>query len=141
VGIGVNLKKDSIVIVGSRCGGFDYFAKKRGDEQYIWLGCSENSDIDFYASFEERNFQSPFLQDVRNICYFRIPNILYGHEFPFKLDGILHEPEDKTYLCWAIKRKMALNLKNNLKTTGSLFDIYNPNKKFVTTISYKPIIP
>jgi hypothetical protein len=128
------------VIVGSRSGGFNFYAQGKINKNPIWLGCSECSDLDLYA---DKNIL-PFIDkkikvDRRNFFRFT-SNINHGFEFPFFKDGNLQVPEDKTYLSLAIRKRMKLTLEERYKLMNEPFDIYDANKNYISTILFT-IIP
>lgn len=129
------------IIVGSRCGGFDFYAKQKNHEDMLWLGCSEKSDLDIYINKSNVDlilFESKLLLDRRNFHEFK-SNVRHGFEFPFFKKGKLYTPEDKTYLSLAIRKKMKLSLKKRCEMENTPFEIYDKNKNYVSTILFKPI--
>jgi hypothetical protein len=126
------------VIVGSRSGGFDFYAKNQ-KTNLIWLGCSECSDLDIYADKEILPFINEKIKvDRRNFCRF-VTNVNHGFEFPFLTNGQLYIPKDKKYLSLAIRKKMKLNLEERHRLINEPFDIYDVNKNFVSTILFTMI--
>jgi hypothetical protein len=136
-----------MVIVGSRCGGFDFYAKKDGQSEMIWLGPTETSDFDVFCADKSQienidlNLAHlPWLsKDAHPQNGFKLPNLWFGVEFPYKKDGKLHIPENLVYLSWAIRKRMKLKLRDIFELVNCPFEIYDKDKNFVTTIKYRPI--
>ena len=128
-----------MIIVGSRCGGFDFYAKKTDGSDAVWLGPTEESDIDIFYSkkINSANFSAKL--DVFPIKMFRVPNLWFRVEFPHNIDGDIIIPKNLIYLSWAIKKRMGLKLKEIFKMNEQPFEIYDKDKKFVTTIKFRPI--
>ena len=128
-----------MVIVGSRCGGFDFYAKKDGQSEMIWLGPIETSDFDVFCSDKSQIENINLTLDSYSQEKFRSPNLWFGVEFPYKKDGKLHIPENLVYLSWAIRKRMKLKLRDIFELVNCPFEIYDKDKNFVTTIKYRPI--
>lgn len=132
-----------MIIVGSRSGGFDFYAKKQNEKKLIWLGPTESSDLDIYLWPNEKMPNSLFLIERSNAQFFYTfagRHIWMGCEFPYNSDGNLNIPEDKTYLSWAIVKRFELTLHERRQLAGSPFDIYDKNGCFVSSIKLKLIL-
>lgn len=125
-----------MIIVGSRCGGFDFFAQKIKEKEMIWLGPRQDSDFDVYCEKKELINIDFKKVDFRPIKNFK-SNIYLGCEFPFKENEKLYLPQDLTYLSKAIKKKLKFTTEEFLKLIGQEFNIFNNDKIFVTTIKFK----
>jgi hypothetical protein len=121
-----------MIIVGSRSGGFDFYAKQRKSEKTVWLGATENSDLDIYIENSEPIPQSIFPIDRFSIKYFLEPAIHSGFEWPYLKGGILHLPQDMSYLYSVILKKFNVPEWKDVKKT--VFDIYNTQGIYVTSI-------
>jgi len=128
-----------MVIVGSRCGGFDFYARKEGQKELVWLGPIEKSDFDIFVFNEADTQNVDFNLDAYPKEMFRIPNLWFGVEFPYKENEKLHIPKDLVYLSWAITKRMKLKLRDIFELVNHPFYIYDKDKSFVTTIKYRPI--
>jgi hypothetical protein len=128
-----------VVIIGSRCGGFDFYARKSGHSELIWLGPTEKSDFDAFVSHDTKIENTDLRSDFYPREMFKLPNLWFGVEFPHKKDGKLHIPENLVYLSWAITKRMGFGFQDIWKSINHPFDIYDRDKNFVTTIKYKPI--
>lgn len=135
----MEISENDVIIVGSRCGGFDYYARKKNEESLIWLGAEKFSDLDIYSKPSSPSRNQPYAIDCKNIKRFKLPTIKYKYEFPFQLNGKLYLPEDKSYLCWAINKKLKLSHQARLKMKGQIFEIFDKDKKFLFDISFVPI--
>jgi len=129
-----------MIIVGSQCGGFDFYTKNPEDKSWVWLGAEEDSDLDcFFNSNETPPEHKNFVERFGEEWFFlQKPkaNWINGIEFPYNKNGNLFIPENKTYLCRNIRRKIK---KQTLfpHHVGCPYDIYDKDKNYVTTIKYR----
>lgn len=133
-----------MIVVGSRCGGYNFWAKIPNIKELIWLGADETSDLDIFSNKDLP--KSIFKIDWSNTeDYFqkKLVNgfpILLGVIRPYLMDGKLHIPEDKTYLCIAIRKKLKDRGINYFTKLGEMCEIFDPLGRHVTTLEFKRVI-
>lgn len=132
-----------MIIVGSHCGGFDFYTKDSEGESWIWLGAEKDSDLDCFFDLNEiaprhKNYVERF-GDEKFFNQKPKPNWRNGIEFPYKRNEKLYIPEDKTYLCRAIRKKLKSKVYSP-RHVGYPYDIYDKEKNYVTTIKYRMVI-
>jgi hypothetical protein len=126
-----------MIVVGSRCGGFDFYAVNEKLEKPLWLGPSETSDFDVFADDYSLVKNSIFGVEFHYIKHFKTPNTYHGFEFPYLKDGKLHIPKSMEYLCYKIRKKIRPTQRRYF--IGLPFDIHDKYGFFVKTIIFNPI--
>jgi hypothetical protein len=99
--------------------------------------------LDIYSNkhFPKSVFRIDFAntEDLFRKRLIRGHSIRYGITRPYFMDGKLHIPEDKKYLCIAIKKKLrksGINYFEKIGKTYNIFDVYGVN---VTKIKFEII--
>ena len=129
-----------MIIVGSRCGGFNFYAKKTNTDNFIWLGPTKDSDLDYFSDkIETINNFSCERFGSKSYFYTRFSEgfpIRAKTKFPYLAKNVLHIPNDKTYLSVAIKKKIRkyTNLHSHI---GTEYEIYSPDGIYLTKMNFK----
>lgn len=132
---GLNCSQDDLIIVGSRCGGFDFYASRKNQDDLFYLGPRDNSDLDLFCiDIPKLNF----VCDCRPFKNFK-SNVYCGVEFPYLKNGNLYIPDDKSYLCWAIKKKLHLSPAQRRQMQGQVFKIFDKDKNFAFDLEFVPL--
>lgn len=129
-----------IAIVGSRCGGYDFYTEH--ENQLLWLGPRENSDIDVFCNVLPSCMKYK-IDRINSFDWFfgRLENglnIWGGVARPYKINEKLYLPDDLIFLCIAIRKKIS-KIKRSFGQFENDYKIYDKNKNFVTTINFRVI--
>lgn len=104
-----------MILVGSRCGGHDFFVEL-SDAEPIWIGAKESSDLDLIIQPEAR-------QSIKLPEWVR-PDFYYGNtppaKTPYSIGGELFIPKDLNYLQRVAKRR--IRHKYGINYVKSLWD-------------------
>lgn len=130
-----------MIIVGSRCGGYNFYAET--NEKRIWLGSEQDSDLDIFSDAKPTSrdlkidwigTEQWFLKRLANGNL----NIWNGVARPWLYKNTLHIPSNFDFLNIAIRKKLRKQGANWRNFIGKKFYIYSPlSEKRVAEIKFR----
>jgi len=92
-----------MILVGSRCGGHDFFVELPNKEP-IWIGANERSDWDVLV--KKREDAEGISLPKMDLWVGGIPGVIGIYREPYSVDGEVVFPEDMAFLQRVAKRRI-----------------------------------